>query len=263
MNRQMVIARIIVLFIGMAFPYSASADKIVFGSGDWCPYVCDPSLHDGKFGYLPDMAKIIFENAGHLFEMQYMPYSRALEYAKEGRVNGIPGVYRGDAPDFIFPAAPQGIGESTFYVQKGSTWKYEGAASLQTLASLGVILNYFYGDVVTEFAGAFPDKMDILSGEAPQERSLKKLQAGRISAWIEDNRVAEYNIMRSGLEGEIVPAGGLGEKQFVYIAFSPANSKSAEYARLIEQGVEQLRQSGELAKILAVYGLKDWKEESN
>ena len=45
----------------------------------------------------------------------------------------------------------------------------------------------------------------------------------------------------------------------VYIAFSPANKKSAEYAAILDRGVERLRASGELDEIMAHYGLEDWE----
>lgn len=242
--------------------YTGNADEIIMGSGDWCPYVCDPTLHNGKYGYLPDIAKLIFERAGHSFTMQYMPFARVIQDARDGKLAGIPGVYRGDVPDFIFPSVPQGIGINTFYVQKETSWRFEGYDSLQTLTMLGVIRDYYYGDEIQRFIETCPSQVEILHGDDPQQRSLKKLQDGRIMAWIEDNQVAQYNISRMKLEDEILPAGDLGNELFVYIAFSPAVEKAQAYAQLIVDGVEQLRQSGELDTILAAYGLRDWKERN-
>jgi polar amino acid transport system substrate-binding protein len=45
----------------------------------------------------------------------------------------------------------------------------------------------------------------------------------------------------------------------VYIAFSPGNPKSQEYAQILSKGIQQLRASGELATILKKYGMSDWK----
>jgi len=47
----------------------------------------------------------------------------------------------------------------------------------------------------------------------------------------------------------------------LYIAFSPKNPKSKEYAKLITDGIEQMRLSGELSQILAKYKLTDWRED--
>lgn len=242
------------------FAYPALGDDIVMGSGDWCPYVCDPARHDGKFGYLPDIARRVFERAGHTFDMQYLPFARVIQYVREGKLDGIPGVYRGDVPDFIFPAEPQGVGLSTFYVRNGTAWRYEGEDSLQELSRLGVIRNYYYGDVIQRFVQESRYRVDILHGVDPQRRSLRKLQFGRLAAWIEDRQVADYTIRTMHLEGKILPAGDLGDRLFVYVAFSPARERSRTYAQLLVTGVEELRQSGELSVILAAYGLHDWKE---
>jgi polar amino acid transport system substrate-binding protein len=45
------------------------------------------------------------------------------------------------------------------------------------------------------------------------------------------------------------------------MAFSPKNPKSKEYAKLLSAGIEQMRLSGELSKILAKYQLTDWRED--
>lgn len=239
---------------------TARADDIVMGSGDWCPYVCDPAKHDGKYGYLPDIAKIIFERAGHTFSMQYMPFVRVIQYVRSGKLAGIPGVYHGDVPDFVFPSVPQGVGRNTFYVRRGTSWRYTGEASLHGLNRLGVIRDYYYGAEIQRFMETSPAQVEILHGDDPQQRSIRKLQFDRITAWIEDNQVAQYNISRMGLEKDILPAGALDDELFVYIAFSPALAKADRYAQLLEDGVEQLRRSGELAGILAAYGLHDWKD---
>lgn len=239
----------------------AAADKIVMASGDWCPYVCNPKLHDGKYGYLPDMAKIVFEKAGHSFEMRYMPFARVVDLGKKGKIDGIPGVYKGDVPSFVFPPVPQGIGINTFYVEKGSSWKFENLDSLQKLTKLGLIRDYYYGDDIKKFVETFPAKVDMLHGGNPQKRSLMKLKIGRVGAWLEDNQVAQYNIKRLELKKEVKPAGHTKEQFPVYIAFSPKIAKSGEYVRIVTEGVEKLRQSGDLKKILSVYGIDDWKKQ--
>jgi polar amino acid transport system substrate-binding protein len=45
----------------------------------------------------------------------------------------------------------------------------------------------------------------------------------------------------------------------LYVAFSPHNPNSKVYAEILSKKMIDLRKSGKLAKILAPYGLKDWK----
>jgi len=43
-----------------------------------------------------------------------------------------------------------------------------------------------------------------------------------------------------------------------FIAFSPAVPESKKYAQMLSKGIQSLRRSGELDKILGKYGQKDW-----
>lgn len=255
------IAMAVLILSGTMYLTDAHADKIVMGSGDWCPYVCDPNVHDGKFGYLTEIAKIVFEKKGHEFVMEYMPFVRAVKLAREGSITGLVGVYKGDVPDFVFPEVNQGVGRNTFYSVTGNPWRYTGIDSLNTVKLLGTIKDYFYGDEITAFAKAHPDKVDELFGDKPQERSINKLNMGRISVWIEDNQVAKFNIKQMGLDKQLVPVGSIGDDLLVYIAFSPNVPKAKDYASLIVKGVDELRQSGELKRILSGYGLEDWENK--
>lgn len=249
-----------IMFI-ISISFTAYADNIKMASGDWCPYVCDPKIHNGMMGYLPDIAKIVFEKAGHQFSMTYMPFSRAVSMTKEGSFHGIPGVYRADVPDFIFPKDPQGIGGNEIYVLKSTDWRFTGLESLKSSGIIfGIVKTYTYGAKLDKFIKNNPNLFFELAGDDPQGRSIKMLTTGRIKAWIEDARVAEYNIMKAGMSGKTVSAGSLGERLPVYVGFSPRVSKSKFYATIIANGVTDLRKSGELSKILSKYGLKDWKE---
>jgi len=252
------VAGILVCVLLALLPAVAIGDDIVLGSGDWCPYVCDPKLHDGKMGYLPDIAKTVLERAGHRVSFRFQPFARTVLDARQGIITGIPGVFLGDVPDFVFPQTSQGAGINTFYVPRDSTWRFTDASSLDQLKSLTVVRDYYYGEPVQSFMKNAPDKLDVIHGEAVHERCVQRLLLGRSDAWIEDNQVAAYFLSRMKLEGTIIPVGAIGKELSVFIAFSPAHPQAAHYARLIDSGVATLRQSGELQRILAEYGLKDW-----
>ncbi|MBF0379047.1 MAG: hypothetical protein HQK72_16440, partial [Desulfamplus sp.] len=46
---------------------------------------------------------------------------------------------------------------------------------------------------------------------------------------------------------------------YIFIAFSPNNPKSKDYATLITEGIKEMRANGKLKEILNSYGLEDWK----
>jgi polar amino acid transport system substrate-binding protein len=45
----------------------------------------------------------------------------------------------------------------------------------------------------------------------------------------------------------------------VYIAFSPGNKNSIDYAQILSDGILEMRSNGHLGRILFKYGLQDWK----
>ena len=50
------------------------------------------------------------------------------------------------------------------------------------------------------------------------------------------------------------------DELMLYIAFSPQLPKAKEYARILSEGMNELRASGELQAILSQYGLTDWRK---
>lgn len=61
------------------------------------------------------------------------------------------------------------------------------------------------------------------------------------------------------LSGELVSAGTLTSSTPMYIACSPVKDISKQLVKWVDEGTRKLRKSGELAKIMAKYGLKDWE----
>ncbi len=64
--------------------------------------------------------------------------------------------------------------------------------------------------------------------------------------------------MKNYIEDAVESAGQVGAPEPVFIAFSPANPRAKEYARILDEGMKKLRSSGRLEKILGKYGIKDW-----
>lgn len=236
----------------------ASADTITLRADEWCPYNCDPK--SDKPGYMIEIAKAVFEKAGHKVDYQTLPWTRTLREVENGVFDGAVGAARGDAENFVFSESNLGLASSTFFVQKDDTWNYEGIASLEKI-NLGVIRGYSYGDELDSYIEANkdkPTKVQVASGDNALQTNFKKLSVKRMDAVVENANVADFKLKEMGMEGKFRKAGKL-EPDEVYIAFSPAKETSKTYAKLLDDGIEELRKSGELAKILDKYGLKDWK----
>ncbi len=240
------------------------ADEIVIAADVWCPINCEPD--SDKPGYMIEMARQIFAAQGHTVKYVVLPWSRAIEEARRGDIDGIIGAYKEDAPDFIFPTLEQGMLGDVFYVKKDSDWTYNGLDSLQG-KSLAVIQDYGYTDELNPYVEANLDnnaKIQAVDGEDALPINIRKLVKGRVDVVVESAPVFWYTAASIGMKDKVKAAGATAEKDQTFIAFSPADAKkekSAEYAKLLSEGTQKLRESGALAQILAKYSLTDWQEK--
>lgn len=236
----------------------AQADTITLRADEWCPYNCAEG--SDKPGYGVEIAKEILAKAGHTLDYKNMAWARALEECRKGGVVAVIGAARKDAPDFVFPNEPMAVVDNTFVVKKGNAWRYAGSASLEKV-KLGAVQGYSYdGDVGSYVEANAKDKarIDMNGGDNALEQNLKKLVAGRIDATVDAKPVLAYKLAQLGLADKVEMAGSVDLSQ-TFVAFSPANPKSKEYAQLIDKGLAEMRASGRLKQILDRYGVTDWK----
>ena len=248
------------LTAGMALLCNASAfaGNLVLKADLWMPYNGDGQ---SETGYLIDIAKAVFEPKGTTIVYSLTPWDRAIAEGRKGKCDAIVGAGRDESPDFVFPDEEQGISVQMFCVNKGTTWRYTGIPSLKGL-KLGVVKGYTYFKELDAYIGTHPSEIIFGSGKNPLQVNLHRLLKGEVSTVVDDHFVLAYTISKMGLRGKVLFAGTNCEAtqpSKIYIAFSPANPKSAEYAKTLSDGMVALRQSGELQKILAKYGLTDWK----
>lgn len=238
--------------------FSAQAATISIVADEWCPYNCAPG--GDKPGFMIEIAEKTLGAAGHTIDYKNMPWSRAIDESRKGKFDAIVGAAKDDAPDFVYPGEALGISGSIFAVRKGDTWKYTGIPSLAGHA-VGVIQDYSYDDDFDKYVETNAKdsaKVQVAAGESALETNIKKLEAKRVDAIVEDHSVLNYALSQMGKAGAFDVAGELGDSE-VFIAFSPAKKESAEYAKILTDGLKKLRETGELKKILAKYGLEDWK----
>lgn len=249
---------VLLLSISLLFavaPSAAKADSILIVSDQWCPYTCVPkSSHPG---YLIQIARAVFKEHGIKVEYRNLPWSRAIGDTRGGRANAIAGALKDDAPDFIFPTQEIGFNKFGFFTY-GTPWKYDGERSLQGQI-FGTAKGYSYGKVIDKFITDGIIKTDVSHGVTPLRQNIYKARAGRISILIAETFVFTHTAQALGLNQGFRYAGSPDPGTPMYIAFSPALRPSARHANILSDGIRKLRSSGQLDKILAQYGLKDWK----
>ncbi len=247
----------LILLISMfIFATPAMADEITIVADEWAPYCGKPDSTQPGYGI--EIAQHVFEAAGHTVLYKIVPWGRAIMYTRTGRYNAIIGAGKEDAPDFVFPEEEFGMYKNSFFSKRGRTWAYEGLESLRTI-KIGAINAYSYGDELDKYLKENPQRVQYVYGSDPLTQNIGKLLHNRFDVLIEDENVMLQKIKEMGVADKIVNVGvtsGIGK---LYIAFSPKIAKSKEYAEILTKGIRKLKDSGELEKILAKYGLTYWK----
>lgn len=224
----------------------------------WSPHNGDPK--SATPGYMIEIAKAAFAAGNINVDYQTMPWERALALTREGKNDCVVGAAKSDAPDFVYPEEPQGMDQTMAFVKKGNTWRYKGINSLSAVR-LGVVEGYSYVEDIDNYikANKGNNKVQAITGETPLDQNIKKLQAGRIDAFLESQPVFNARVRELKLEQDFEVAGEAGPLTELFVACSPKNSKSKDYAQLLTKGTRLLREKGELVRIMTKYGLKDWR----
>ncbi|WP_165772237.1 substrate-binding periplasmic protein [Niveispirillum lacus] len=234
---------------------AAAAEPIRLRADAWCPYNCEPVAD--KPGYMVEIMQEIFADESGL-DYQLLPWTRAVEEARAGRIDAVAGATIADADGLVFGQESIGLTTNVMIVRRGDQWRYTDANSLEG-KRLAAVLDYSYGKVLDDYIKAHAgdtSRLELAAGEDVTDQNLKKLLAGRVDVVIEDMNVAEFALVAEGIDG-LVEMQAIDGGTPLYIAFAPGNNGTARAARL-DTGIKSLRKSGKLSRILARYGLGDW-----
>ena len=239
-----------------------AADTVTLRADTYMPYNGDPKAE--RPGSMIEIAKRVLEKAGYVVDYQIMPWTRALEEVKAGKLDGAVGAEPIGCPDLVLPTEAQGYWLPVFATPVGSTWTYTSQASLAGLA-IGVVQDYDYGvdssgQGYNEWFKSNPAKVQALKGDKPNDLAVGMLAKKRLDLFIEDWGVITAATGSAKVDPALLRNAGPAGKGFnLFIGFSP-NERGRRLAALLAAGTAELRASGELAKILNVYGMDDWKK---
>ena len=238
-----------------------NSDKVIItiAADYWCPFNCRP---DSDYpGYMIEIAEQVFAQHDIKISYQIIPWSRALQLCRSGRISAVVGGYKSDAEDFIYPKNEQGLIGFSFFTLDKNNWRYQQIDSLHNQL-LAVADGYAYTGSLDRYIALHQNdatRIYTAFGNKPLTENITLLEQGLIDVLVETDAVFWYVSKQLNHQGKFTLAGVLAPAKPAYIAFSPAIADSTEYARILSEGIAQLRASGELAIILAKYGLTDWQ----
>jgi len=235
------------------------AADVVLVADPWPPF--NMEVGSEQEGYIVDVARMVFEAAGHHVVYKNVPWKRAISGTRSGKYTGAIGASKTDGEGLVFPDEELARNVLAFYVLKDNPWKFEGQSSIEAVA-IGVIGGYDYRDWLNEYvethSGNDP-RVQVVTGSDPLKQNLKKLFYKRIDVVVDTETAIRYKAREMGVLDKIKPAGYGKEPAYIYIAFSPNRPESPMLARQLSDGIRELRNNGQLKEILDSYGLVDWK----
>jgi polar amino acid transport system substrate-binding protein len=228
------------------------ADEITLAADQWCPFNCIPG--DKNPGLMVEIAQEALQAKGHKLIYQNINWSRALEMTAAGKINGVFGAYVADAPDLIYPKNEQVKVKTCFFAKTNSNLLLKKVNDLKG-KKVGTAKDYTYGDELEKFRktkdanGVFEDA----TGDDPLTMNIKKVIAGRLDFLLENDSIVNYNV-----EGNKEFANSLKKSLCLapiksYVAFSPKNPNSKEYAKIISDYMITAKKNGRLKEIFAKY----------
>ncbi|WP_430462171.1 substrate-binding periplasmic protein [Thalassolituus sp. LLYu03] len=190
-------------------PPAGAAEPTVLhlGAADWCPYTCDSPTQPGIVTeYLTALLK------PHNIELKVsvLPWSRAVKAAEAGQLNGLITLVEGEAPQLLMTTTATMSHQDCFYTTPESEWRFSGVMNLDEIR-LGAIKNYGYGEALDAYItdqGDLSTRLQLLSGDNPDQRLFSMLRNYRIDAYISDRYVNSWQLKNAGFRDTDVRSGG-------------------------------------------------------
>ncbi|NOT80704.1 MAG: transporter substrate-binding domain-containing protein [Bacteriovoracaceae bacterium] len=249
---------ILIVILLSFFTNQIKADEINLGADLWCPYTCEPG--SSMPGFMIEIAQEVFKKHGHTIKYQNLSWARALADARIGRIDGAVGALRKEVVGFMIPQIANGNLLNYFYTLSTDPWFYKDEKSLYN-KTFAVINGYSYGAVVDKLIENKHPSLKSMAGDDVLTRMIQMTSTKRIDGFIEDPAVLSFSLKKRKLKSSDfkIASPNMATDPDLFIAFSPKNPKSKEYARLLDEGMNEFRKSGKLKEILNKYSVKDWK----
>lgn len=234
----------------------AHADTITVRSDYWYPYNGEPNRKNE--GYMIELLRKAAAANGNTIDYALMDWELALQRTLEGTSDCVVGAIESDAPKHARTTLPWGKSQNLIYALDDRSLAIQSIADLHTLR-VGAVDNYSYGDDID--AALASDGAQVTRVQASRRAFpvlAMRLVTGKVDVVIEDRNVANAALNELGMNKRIRPvAENLTEADDIYVACTP-NERGRKLVAQFDAAMKDARASGELATLLARYGLSDW-----
>ncbi len=247
---------LVAFFLGV-LAGAAAAETLRLRADSWMPFNGDPAAEQP--GLAVEVVRAIFVPRGIAVDYQTMSWPASLAAAVAGEIEGVIGANTKETAGLVRPAEAIGLPRIGFFVRKGSTWRFANVPALRSIR-MGALEAYSYWDTLDRYIEAHVGAEVIMyAGEGGLNRAIADLDAGRIDVMPETAAVFIWNLKTAGRQPADFPIVYLHEGDPIFVAFTAMGDAGHRYARIFDQGMMELRRSGEFTRLLQRYSLTDWK----
>ena len=231
----------------LAMSAAQAEDRMVkLAASDYPPYYSANLEHQG---YVTQLDVAAFGQRGYAVEIDFLPWSRALESTRTGKYDGLFTVwYREDRAEWFAFSDPLPANEIGFFQRRGEGMAYETLTDLGG-QRVGIVRDY-------ALPPGFEEAGLIAVPAASNIENMRKLVRGRIDLVISDKAVAMH-VARTELEGgdsgiEWVPPAVNSEIQ--YLVVPKADPDHARTLADFNAGLAAITSDGTAARIISDAG---------
>ncbi|EOE4737188.1 transporter substrate-binding domain-containing protein [Vibrio vulnificus] len=242
MNKLLfVVTTLLLSFLSYAATITAAQDP-------WAPFV---QQNNANPGISVEIVIEAFKTQGHDVDFKIMPWTRALNEVKDGRVDVLVATwFTQERTSYLNYSQPYLENSLKFIKRSGDGFEYNGMDSLSG-KNVGIIRNYGYGD---EFLKATnfnkPEANDLVA-------NAKKLLAKRIDLTLEDELVAKATLSGAGMNlSDFDFTNNALSVNPLHVTSGLANAKNGEIIEAFNKGLAEIKANGTFDKILMKYGIQ-------
>lgn len=218
------------------------------------------SYADGS-GYVNDLVRAVFAEAGWALQLKVMPYARCKAQAIAGTVAGCFSASR--TPELetqlLYPALPVFEARNVLIVAKASAWTECRPPAGTGNAVIGLVRGYEYTNEVAAIGQRPGTRVELTDSEA---HNLRKLRAGRLDAAVvnvDEVKRLDYLLKLAGLPDAYRSACELGALP-AYVAFSRAHPQGLAARQAYDAAKLRLLRDGRLQRLQAAWRQRAWAQ---
>lgn len=229
----------------------ALPNRVSFVGDIWCPYNC--AEQEADKGALVELLTEILKRRGIALDYRVLPWSRALQEVREGRIDGIIGAGAADAKYATLTRKPWLHAELATLTHRDTGFRWQGFDSL-TGKSVVVIANYEYAQPLPAWLAANPQAVHQLSGDNAFRQAVLLILHKRQQVFF-----SSYPALRRHLQtAEFANALAIhktGLKTPIFMGVTETKPYSAALLAVLNEGFDALVVSGKADTIIARYDL--------